>query len=81
MSEGGASVVIGARRASMTGMAIFDYADRYPEATTAVANWLRTGKLKSREDIVAGFTTFPETLLKLFTGENLAKLVLQVADV
>jgi hypothetical protein len=30
--------------------------------------------------IVAGFATFPETLLKLFAGENLGKLVLQ-ADV
>jgi hypothetical protein len=30
--------------------------------------------------IVVGFATFPETLLKLFAGENLGKLVLQ-ADV
>ena len=30
--------------------------------------------------IVAGFATFPETLLELFAGENLGKLVLQ-ADV
>jgi NADPH-dependent curcumin reductase len=39
-----------------------------------------TRPLKSREDIVAGFATFPETLLKLFADENLGKLVLQVAD-
>ena len=45
------------------------------------AGWLAAGKLKSREDIVAGFPTFPETLLKLFADENLGKLVLQVADV
>ena len=68
-------------RASMTGMVVFDYADRYPEATSAIAGWLSAGKLKSREDIVAGFATFPETLLKLFAGENFGKLVLQVADV
>ena len=67
-------------RASMTGMVVFDYADRYPEATSAMAGWLAAGKLKSREDIVAGFATFPETLLKLFAGENFGKLVLQVAD-
>ena len=34
----------------------------------------------SFEGIVAGFDTFPETLLKLFTGENTGKLVLKVAD-
>jgi len=31
-------------------------------------------------DVVAGIDTFPETLLKLFKGENFGKLVLQVAD-
>ena len=66
-------------RASMTGMVVFDYADRYPEAFKAIAGWLAAGKLKSREDIAAGFANFPETLLKLFAGENLGKLVLQVA--
>jgi hypothetical protein len=67
-------------RASMAGMVVFDYANRYPEATSAIAGWLAAGKLKSREDVVTGFTTFPETLLKLFAGENFGKLVLQVAD-
>jgi NADPH-dependent curcumin reductase len=36
---------------------------------------------KSREDIVAGFAIFPETLLMLFAGENFGKLVPQIADV
>ena len=67
-------------RASMTGMVVFDYADRYHEATSAIAGLLAARKLKSREDIVAGFATFPETLLKLFAGENFGKLVLQVAE-
>src|SRR5271163_36452 len=51
-------------RASMTGMVVFDYADRYSEATSAIAGWLAAGKLKSREDVVTGFTTFPDALLK-----------------
>ena len=67
-------------RASMTGMVVFDYADRYPEAASAIAGWLAAGKLKSREDIVTGFATFPETLLKLFAGENFGKLALRVAE-
>jgi NADPH-dependent curcumin reductase len=45
-----------------------------------MAGWRAAGKLKSREDVVAGLETFPETLLKLFTGENFGKLVLKVAD-
>ena len=66
-------------RASMTGMVVFDYAGRYPEAASAIAGWRAAGKLKSREGIVTGFATFPEMFLKLFAGENVGKLVLQVA--
>ena len=66
-------------RASMKGMLVVDYADRYGEAAREMAGWMAAGKLKSREDIVEGFETFPETLLKLFKGENTGKLVLKVA--
>jgi NADPH-dependent curcumin reductase CurA len=66
-------------RASMTGMLVFDYADRYAEAAREMAGWLAAGKLKTREDIVAGLESFPETLLKLFSGENFGKLVLKVS--
>jgi len=67
-------------RARMEGMVVFDYADRYPQARRDIAAWIASGKLKSREDIVEGLQTFPETLLKLFSGENFGKLVLKVAD-
>jgi NADPH-dependent curcumin reductase CurA len=67
-------------RASMTGMVVFDYADRYPQAMQAMAGWIAAGQLKTREDIVHGIETFPDTLLKLFRGENTGKLVLKVAD-
>lgn len=67
-------------RARMEGFVVFDYADRYIEAAMEMAGWMAEGKLKSREHIVEGFEAFPETLLKLFTGENIGKLVLKVAD-
>jgi len=67
-------------RASMTGMVVFDYADRYPLAMQEMAAWIAARKLKTREDIVNGIEKFPDTLLKLFKGENFGKLVLKVAD-
>ncbi|HOX72658.1 MAG TPA: NADP-dependent oxidoreductase [Dokdonella sp.] len=67
-------------RASMTGMVVFDYAARYGEAVQEMAGWMKAGKLKTREDIEVGLETFPDTLLKLFKGENTGKLVLKVAD-
>lgn len=67
-------------RASMTGMVVFDYADRYEVAMREMAGWMAAGRLLSREDIVTGIETFPETLLKLFRGENFGKLMLKVAQ-
>jgi len=67
-------------RARMEGMVVFDYADRYPQAVAELAGLLREGRITSREDLVQGFETFPDALLKLFRGENFGKLVLQVAD-
>jgi NADPH-dependent curcumin reductase CurA len=46
----------------------------------ALAGWTIKGKLKAREDVVDGLETFPETLLKLFRGENFGKLVIKVAE-
>jgi NADPH-dependent curcumin reductase CurA len=64
-------------RASMTGMLVFDYADRYPEAMAELAGWYRAGRLVSRETVVSGSVEdFPETLLKLFEGANTGKMIL-----
>jgi NADPH-dependent curcumin reductase CurA len=67
-------------RATMTGMVVFDYAARYGDAVREMGNWMKAGKLKSREHIVEGLEKFPETLLMLFSGENMGKLVLKVAS-
>jgi NADPH-dependent curcumin reductase CurA len=64
-------------RATMTGFVIFDYVDRYGEGVSQLAKWLRDGELRSREDVVQGdIDQFPDTLLRLFHGENTGKLVL-----
>jgi NADPH-dependent curcumin reductase len=68
-------------RASMTGFVIFDYVARYPEAVAQLAQWLNAGQLRSHEDIETGdIGDFPETLLKLFRGENTGKLILALND-
>ncbi|PYP82212.1 MAG: NADP-dependent oxidoreductase [Candidatus Angelobacter sp. Gp1-AA117] len=64
----------------MEGFVVFEYAARYQEAAREMAGWMMAGKLKSREDIVEGLETFPETLLRLFRGENIGKLMIKVSD-
>jgi NADPH-dependent curcumin reductase CurA len=66
-------------RARMEGIVVFDYADRYPIGISEMAGYLKSGAMKSREDVVSGLENYPETLLKLFNGENFGKLVLRVA--
>lgn len=65
-------------RARMEGFVVMDYASKFAAAGQEMAGWMAQGKLKSREDIVDGLETFPETLQKLFKGENFGKLVLKV---
>ncbi|MEQ1507493.1 MAG: NADP-dependent oxidoreductase, partial [Myxococcota bacterium] len=67
-------------RASMTGMVVFDYADRYPEALAALTAAYTAGALQSREQLVDGLEAFPDALGMLFRGENTGKLVLKVDD-
>ncbi len=64
----------------MQGMVVFDYAERYPMAVREIAQWMKEGKLHSKEDVVADIENFPASLNKLFSGENFGKLVLKIAD-
>ena len=64
-------------RASMTGMVVFDYAERYGDAAREMAGWIAAGRLKAKEDVTkGGIDAFPEALLMLFEGTNTGKLVL-----
>jgi len=67
-------------RARMEGFLVFDFASRYREAATEMAGWIAEGRLLSVEDVVTGLEQFPDTLLKLYRGENLGKLLLRVED-
>ncbi|MFD7692598.1 NADP-dependent oxidoreductase [Streptomyces sp. NPDC059805] len=68
-------------RATMTGMVVFDYADRYAEGVARLAAWRAEGRLTSMEDVATGgVAAFPDTLMRLFRGENRGKLVLKIAD-
>ncbi|MFE9627752.1 NADP-dependent oxidoreductase [Streptomyces sp. NPDC006527] len=67
-------------RARMEGIVVFDYAKRYPQAGQDIAAWIGTGQLKVKEHVVSGTVDdFPETLQMLFRGENVGKLVLELA--
>jgi NADPH-dependent curcumin reductase CurA len=69
------------RRARMQGFLVFDYVKQYGEALQQMAAWRNEGKLKTREEIVEGsIEDFQPTLMQLFRGDNVGKLVLQIAE-
>jgi NADPH-dependent curcumin reductase len=67
-------------RASMTGFLVFDFPDRYGEGIAQLSEWWRAGQLHSREDVVrGGLEQFHEVFLRLFRGENMGKLILELS--
>jgi NADPH-dependent curcumin reductase CurA len=66
------------KRARMAGLIVFDYAHRYEEAATRLAQWVRDGKLKYREDIADGIEHAPGAIAELYRGENLGKRLIRL---
>ncbi|MCW8873086.1 MAG: NADP-dependent oxidoreductase [Xanthomonadales bacterium] len=65
-------------RGRMEGFIVFDFEKDFPRFARDMSQWLAEGKLQSREHIVKGIETFPDTLLMLFDGRNQGKLVIEV---
>ena len=55
-----------------------DYAGRQAEFLAAMTPWLAAGKIKYREDIVAGLRQAPEAFIGMLTGGNFGKLVVRM---
>jgi len=68
------------KRARMQGFVIFDYADRYAEARSELAQWIRDGVLSYDEDILDGLEHAPGAIARLYAGANTGKLLIRVSD-
>ncbi len=68
------------KRVRVEGFIIIDFLDRFAEGQTQMGQWLAEGKLKYRTDIVDGLETAPTALGRLFTGENIGKLLVKVSE-
>ena len=66
------------RRAKMQGFLVLDYYGRASEAIDDISKWAMEGKIKHREDIQEGIENCPETLNRLFTGQNQGKQMLKI---
>jgi NADPH-dependent curcumin reductase CurA len=66
-------------RASMRGLLVSDYMDRFPQAMDEMAGWLRNGDIKFDEHIEEGIENCLSAFLRLFSGNKDGKLLLKLA--
>jgi NADPH2:quinone reductase len=68
------------QRATMRGFIITDHIAQFPAGFEYLSDLYAKGRLRHDETIVKGFDQAPTALHQLFTGENIGKLLVHVAD-
>ena len=66
------------KRATMQGFLVLDYLPHSDKAIGEIATWVMEGKIQHREDIQEGIENCPQTLNRLFKGENKGKQLLKI---
>ena len=69
-----------ARRITMQGFRVMDYAAHFGNARHELEGWLASGQLRAFEDIQEGFENIPKTFMRIFAGDNIGKQMLKIAD-
>jgi len=68
-----------AQEATLYGYLVMDYAPRFAEAGAIMAEWMAEGRLRIDEDVQTGLENTYDVFMRLFSGANTGKLVLQIA--
>jgi hypothetical protein len=55
-----------------------NYSDQFGKAIEDMTNWLKTGKLVSKETIIKGFENLPLAFIGLFQGKNIGKCIVEI---
>jgi NADPH-dependent curcumin reductase CurA len=66
--------------ATMRGFLVLTFAPRFGEAVSQLASWAAAGQVRTQVDIMEGLERAPEALRRLFTGENVGKQLVKIAD-
>ena len=62
------------RRVNMRGFIVTDFAGKYAPAMRQMGEWVRSGRIKYKEDVVEGIDKAPRAFIGLLRGENFGKL-------
>ena len=67
------------KRLNIRGFIQRDFAEQRPAFYQEMAQWIRDGRVKYREDIVDGLENAPQAFIGLLKGKNFGKLIVRVA--
>jgi NADPH-dependent curcumin reductase CurA len=68
------------KQARAEGFLVFQFANRYAEGLKQMAEWLKQGKLKYREDISHGIENAPSAFMAMLKGQNTGKQLVKISD-
>jgi NADPH-dependent curcumin reductase CurA len=66
------------KRVRAQGFIVTDFAGKYEAAMRQMGEWIRSGRLKYREDVVQGIDKAPRAFIGLLRGENFGKLLVKM---
>lgn len=68
------------RRVLVKGFIVSDYVPQWNLAFREMGQWIQEGKLKYQQEIVQGLENAPTAILKLFNGDKMGKLIVQITE-
>lgn len=66
------------KRLTVRGFIVTDHASLEPQFLSDMAEWIRLGRIKWREDVVEGLENAPAAFLGLLQGKNFGKLLVKL---
>jgi NADPH-dependent curcumin reductase CurA len=67
------------KRLTIRGFIVWDFLSLQDDFLRDVAQWIKDGRIKYREDIVDGLENAPATLIGLLKGKNFGKQLIRVS--
>ncbi|WP_353933122.1 hypothetical protein WJM97_06955 [Okeanomitos corallinicola TIOX110] len=68
------------QRVLLQGFIITDYVQKFDLAFKDISAWIQERKIKYHQEIVTGLENSPTAILKLFDGDKIGKLIVQVSE-
>jgi NADPH-dependent curcumin reductase CurA len=69
-----------AKQAKVQGFRVSSYAERFSEGLEQLAQWLKLGMLKYREDVAQGIEAAPLAFIGMLQGKNMGKQLVLLAE-